>query len=271
MMCFKKKPERIFDPVHARVLSFTINDYPGGIPDLNGCDPDGKQVKDTVLSFWPDTDVRRYRENKATLENFRFATAQSIKSLSPGAVVCVLADSCFSGTITRHDPPILDNPGSGLVNPFPTRNRFYATPGVEIIKQVRPFATARGDLRWIVISGCGETQYSADAYINGSYHGAFSWYAFNLLRPGMTYRQWYIEIIKYLPGTNFEQAPTLEGPDYMLDRVIFEDQTLWIHNSSHGTQLPGISGDEPIDEAICLYNGNLRDNEYNAILSKIPF
>jgi len=158
------------------------------------------------------------------------------------------------------------NPGGD----YPTKNRFYQQPGVKMYPRLKTgtFA-ARGDIKWICISGCGETEYSADAYIDNAYHGAFTWYACKTLKPGITYRQWHKEICKYLPGTQFEQSPSIEGPDYLLDQMVCSTQTLFIHNSTHGTQLAGVGGDEPIDEAICLYDGNLRDDDYNLLLQNI--
>jgi|ERR1035437_1261652 hypothetical protein len=270
-MCWKKKPPVIPVPIPEPIpisrtlLSFTINDYPGSINDLRGCNNDGKQVKEVLLNYWPDFAVTRFIDSQATIGAFKSAVASGISNLKPGGVVLVLPDSCFSGTITRAmlELGILDKP-------HPTRNRFHRTEG-ENVHELRGFSiktfVSADNINWIVISGCGSTQYSADAYINDAYHGAFTWFACKTLKPGMTYRQWYKEIAKNLPSSEYEQAPTLEGPSRLLDKVIFEDQTLVLHNSTHGTEL---QGNGEIDQAICLYDGNLRDKEYYALLQKIP-
>ena len=277
-MCFKKKVTTVLPASKLTLLSFSINDYPGSINDLRGCNNDGKQVKEVFLNFWPDFTVQRFIDSQATLSNFKSMVAAGISNLKPGGVGLILPDSCFSGTVTR---PMLQ---IGLFDkPHPTRNRFHRTDNVysrvETNQQDRDFKdlppqpikiktfVGADDINWIVISGCGSTQFSADAYINNSYHGAFTYFAMKTLQPGMTYRQWYLEIIKYLPSSEFEQAPTLEGPARLLDKVIFEDQTLVIHNSTHGTEL---QGNGEIDQAICLYDGNLRDKEYYKLLQKIP-
>jgi hypothetical protein len=264
-MCFKEwfhKPPIEMLPVKRRVISATINDYPGSINDLNGCNNDGKQVKEVLLNYWNDFDVIRFIDSKTTISNFKTTVAKAISLLKPGSTVLVLPDSCFSGTVTRFA-------GLYFVGEHPTRNRFYQQPGVPVRPPKIKAFVSKGDIKWIVISGCGETQYSADAYINGDYHGAFTWYAMNTLKPDITYRQWHKEICKYLPGTEYEQAPTIEGPDILLDRIVFKDDTLVIHNSTHGTQLAGVGGDEPTDEAICFYDGNLRDDDYYDLLNKI--
>lgn len=265
-MCFKKKPPIIINPANRRLISATINDYPGSINDLNGCNNDGKQAKETLLNYWPDFDIIRLIDSEAKVNTFISKARAAIDSLNPGAIVTVLSDSCFSATNTRLFNPYVNS----LNESHPTRNRFYYQPGVKHIPKLKSGTFAgRGDIKWIAISGCGETEYSADAYINGDYHGAFSWYAFKTLRPGITYRQWFNEIRKYLPGTQFEQCPTIEGPDWMLDTMVFNTESLVLHNSTHGTQLAGNGGDEPIDEAICLHDGNLRDDDYNLLLMNI--
>jgi hypothetical protein len=251
----KKKITEPMTSVQRRLLSFSICDYPGSINDLRGCLNDARQAKSTLLGFWPDFDTRLFLDAEARVKTFKNNVSEAIASLSPGATVLIMADSCFSGTITRRFYE------RGVEEIHIPRNRFYATPGepTNIISQ----PLFRGDLRWISLSGCGETDVSADAFINDAYHGAFSWFAFRLLGPGMTYREWHTEIRKYLPNAEFEQVPSLEGADYLLDRVVCDDQTLIIHNSTHGTTIGG-------DQAIVFYDGNLRDKEYFGLLSKIP-
>jgi hypothetical protein len=262
-MCFKKQMTPIIPMEYAerRLISAAINDYPGSVNDLRGCLNDSRQAKDICLTHWPDFDVRRLLDQEATLAAFKSMVSGAIASLKPGATVCVISDSCFSATNTR----LIDARGVELGHL--NKNRFYATPGEPTRLISRPFFP-RSDIKWIAISACGETQTAADAYINDSYHGAFSWFAFRLLKSGITYRHWFTLIRQYLPSTEFDQMPTIEGPDYLLDSLVCSGNTLFIHNSTHGTTLTGIA-EEDIDEAICFWDRNLRDNEYFELLNKI--
>ena len=142
---------------------------------LRGCLNDSRQAKDTLLTHWPDFDIRRLLDTEATVSAFKSIVSAAIASLKPGATVCILSDSCFSATNTRliHERGISD----GHIQ----RNRFYATPGEPQRIVSRPFFL-RSDINWIAISACGETQSAADAFINDNYHGAFSWYAFRLIK-----------------------------------------------------------------------------------------
>ena len=119
------------------------------------------------------------------------------------------------------------------------------------------------------MSGCGEHETSMDAFIDGRFEGAFTHFALATLKKGMTYRQWHAEIIKYLPGTKYEQHPQIEGPDYLLDRKVFEDETLVIHNSSHGSYTYDTNGDEADGQDEGLYFDYLLiDDEIGNILKQ---
>lgn len=269
-MCFKKwfcKPDPIEPPiteVKRRLLSFAINNYSGTANDLNGCLNDQENIASKLLTLFPDFDVRKFKDSEVTVNCYKTEVAKAISVLSPGATVLILPDSCFSGTITR-------KPGMGLVEEkHPSKNRFF-DPGLPPRKKVGVKLFIKSNIRWIVISGCQEHQTSADAYINEKYNGAFTFYAALTLKAGITYKEWFTEIRKYLPNSSFDQSPTLEGPEELLNRKVFEDETLVVHNSSHGTYTYDKNGDEEDgqDEALYLYDGMLIDDAIGTILDKI--
>jgi len=265
-MCFKKwfRPPIVpINPVERRLLTFGKNKYGG--QNLQGCWNDSLNLSKELLLLYPDFDVRKFRDGEVTVNRYISEVENAISLLNPGATVLVMADSCFSGTITRF-------PGMGLIEKnHPTRNRFY-DQGLPQRKTVnKKIFRNSGDLRWIVMSGCGEHQTSADAYIGGQYVGAFTYFAIIALEKGMTYKQWYDRIREYLPSAYFSQSPTLEGPDELLNRKVFEDETLVIHNSSHGTYTYDIDGDENDGQDEALYFDKiLIDDKIGQILSKIP-
>ena len=275
-MCFKKfydwltdpDPEPIIDPIKLdhKILHFAINDYPGTANDLNGCINDGRDMIDRLNLLYPkEFEVKRFIDSGATRSCYKTEVAKAISMLPKDSTVLVFADSCFSGTITKY----LSS------NPHPSKNRFFPNPEVpRKVKRVnRKFAIGKDTpIKWLTFSMCQENQTSADAYINGEYHGAGTYYAMKTLRVGMTYRQWGVEIQKYLPSSNFDQAPYIEGPDYLLDRIVFDGPTLIIANSSHGTQVYDRNGDEKdgYDEALYLYDGTVTDDEINGLLQNIP-
>jgi len=132
-------------------------------------------------------------------------------TLTPRDVtVCLLIDSCFSGSITRN-------------NPCEQKARFVQTDDHIYKDRVESFGSVRSgeELLWVVISGCDEHQTSADALINNQWQGAFTHVAIKTLLRTYTYKQWFNAIRLYLPSSAFSQSPTLEGPVRLLDKLIF--------------------------------------------------
>jgi hypothetical protein len=259
-MCFKKKPPPvIISPVKRRVITFGKNLYEG--QNLNGCWNDSLNIGEKFPSLYPDFDVRKFRDYDVTAGRYLSELKGALQVSSPGSTVLVMADSCFSETITR----------KGLAQmslKHPTNNRFYDLclhPRKDSRKLFSDHVTTH-----IVMSGCMEHETSADAFINGKYVGAFTFFALHVLRLGMTYKQWYEAIRTYLPSQDFTQTPTLEGPDFLINRKVFEDETLVIHNSSHGSYYYDRNGDEEDGQDEGLYFDRLLlDDEIGEVLKMI--
>jgi len=137
-MCFKKwfsKPDPIIiDPVlgiKRTLISFAVNDYPGTANDLRGCINDQNNLVSKVLSICPDFKILKFKDSDATVHNYKTEVAKAISSLSPGAVVIVLADSCYSGTITRFLEIAL------CKSKHETKNRFFLHPDLPVHSKVK--------------------------------------------------------------------------------------------------------------------------------------
>ena len=76
-------------------------------------------------------------------------------------------------------------------------------------------------MSWVVLSGCAENETSCDALINGVYNGAFTYFAMHTLLPDMTYKTWHQKIREFLPSRDFDQSPTIEGPDALVNKKVF--------------------------------------------------
>jgi hypothetical protein len=259
-MCWKPKPSPI-KPAKRRLLTFGKNKYGG--QDLSGCWNDSLNLSQKCTGMFSDFDIRKLRDYDVTCDRYLTDGTNAIKQLSPGATVLVLADSCFSGTITRMM-------GMALIDiKHPTKNRFH-DPGLPP-RKVKNKLFKYPELNHIVISGCSEHETSSDAYINGQYAGAFTFFAVLALEIGMTYKQWFEEIRNYLPSKDFSQTPTLEGPEYLINRKVFEDETLIIHNSSHGSYTYDVHGDEDDGQDEGLYFDKLLiDDKIGEMLLSIP-
>lgn len=105
------------------------------------------------------------------------------KKLPKGVLLEVFLDCCHSGTGLKDIS--LGRPAElGPENPILNR---YLPPPIDIesrhegeeddIKALRGFrSTKRSTVHHILWAGCKDNQTSADAYINGSYNGAFTYY-----------------------------------------------------------------------------------------------
>ena len=72
----------------------------------------------------------------------------------------------------------------------------------------------KAELPEVLITGCRDTQTSADAFINGRYNGALTFALVEAMRKSqgrLTYRQLHDRAAAVLKTRKFEQVPQLEG------------------------------------------------------------
>jgi hypothetical protein len=70
------------------------------------------------------------------------------------------------------------------------------------------------DIPEVLITGCRDTQTSADAFIGGSYNGALTYHLVKVLRQAkgkVTYRRLHKDVIALLKQGRYDQVPQLEG------------------------------------------------------------
>ena len=80
------------------------------------------------------------------------------------------------------------------------------------------------DMKAVLLAGCKHNQYSFDATIEGTPHGAFTFHAIKAIREAsysITYRDLRETVVTALSDSNFDQEPQAEGSDANLDRQIF--------------------------------------------------
>lgn len=140
---------------------------------------------------------------------------QELFALIPqGAKVIAKFDSCFSGDMLRELK-------MGLIDTVPIKNRFYQMEGVPVMHNVvGSFAKSVTD-RCVILSGCGEEQTSADAYIAGRYNGAFTYFDNLSFDIKSTYQEEINILHKYLPNGSYNQNPTIDGDKNLFNQLIF--------------------------------------------------
>ncbi len=121
-------------------------------------------------------------------------------------------DACFSGDFADLKSTIYRKP------------RFIQLFDIPKTAKKRLFAKGAKTAypKLLYFSGCGEEEYSYDAYINGQFNGAFSYYfwkAFDQLKVHInSYKDWYDLLHKSLPSSQYPQSPaleTIEGNEYI--------------------------------------------------------
>jgi hypothetical protein len=240
-----------------------INNYPGTLNDLQGCVNDANDWAGLLTEFGFDVEVmldnQGTRENiKSTLRNLVVALGSGdygvftysghgtynrdtsgdepdsydealyvydgillddelreiLNDLQPQASLTFISDSCFSGTVTR----VLED------TTHYAKPRFMPVLGYDPLIPVKQRFLAEAEMLELLLSGCSDSEYSYDAYINGRYNGAMSRYAIDTIRAnsGATFNEFYAALRKLLPSQDYPQTPQLEGSDANKSRVLFE-------------------------------------------------
>jgi metacaspase-1 len=159
---------------------------------------------------------------------------ETFGALRGGVHFTVIMDCCHSGTITRAiEPPDV-----------PVKQRFLPSPwdiaaeesGRRLRKKVSSELrgskrTARrskdivdADIPEVLITGCRDTQTSADAFINGRFNGALTFGLVEAIRASkglITYRQLHERASAAIKNRKFDQVPQLEGRKALFDAPVF--------------------------------------------------
>lgn len=154
---------------------------------------------------------------------------RTLASLTPGASLSIISDSCHSGGVTR---AMLRNAANRAVrdedpNPpvprfLPPENDVMALRAMILPVRRRVFYPET-TMNHVLLTGCNALEYSFDAYIGGRFNGAMTFFTTHLLRgePQQTWAELHKALREILPSTAYPQSPQLEGPPSLKDRPVF--------------------------------------------------
>jgi metacaspase-1 len=154
--------------------------------------------------------------------------------LRDGVSFTAIMDCCHSGTNTREflppDAPVkqryLPSPWglvaaeSGRSLPRKVLSELRTSPPAA--RKAKDIVNA--DLPELLITGCRDTQTSADAFINGRYNGALTYGLVNAIRTAkgkLTYQDLHDRIVAVLKQKKFDQVPQLEGRKTRFGQPLF--------------------------------------------------
>jgi hypothetical protein len=155
-------------------------------------------------------------------------------SLPAGVSFTTIMDCCHSGTNTRAiQPPDVKVKQRYLPSPW---GLAASESGRSMPRKVtsglrRSSRSTRGgrdivnaELPEVLITGCRDTQTSADAFINGRFNGALTFALVEAIRKSkgrLTYRELHDRASAVLKAKKFEQVPQLEGRTSRFDAPLF--------------------------------------------------
>ncbi|HWS88937.1 MAG TPA: caspase family protein [Pyrinomonadaceae bacterium] len=194
------------------VLVFQNSSHGSYVAEVGGDEP----TYDEILCPY-DIDANEIRDDELR---------EIFAGVRSGVRLSVILDNCFSGTATR----ALIGEGMGMRTPDDRRRRFLspALRGRRILENpwaARPKSEGKypeSKMNEVLLTGCTDREYSYDAYFNGVYHGAMTYYALQAIRQSnykLTYAQLHSRLLNLI--TDYPQHPQLEGKKDNKRRQIF--------------------------------------------------
>lgn len=205
------------------VLLLHYSGHGANVPDADGDEADRR---DEILCPH-DLDWK-----KPLLDDWLRATFDKLRA---GVSLTVIMDCCHSGSNTRAlFPPDAKQVPRYLPNPW---DIMAAESGRKLrgkvqgsLRRASRAARKRGDVVTVdipelLITGCRDTQTSADAYLGGTYNGALTYALTKVLREAkgrIGHRELHARMLAWLKREDFDQVPQLEGRKARLDAAFLE-------------------------------------------------
>jgi metacaspase-1 len=255
---FKKKPDPVIGNNIA--LLYGINNWPGSDNDLNGCLNDGQNVAKFLALNYSEYSINRFRDSDVTRAFFRNMTKNTFVAAKPGDKILLHysghgtygldpyhteADG-YSEALYLYDGPFWDREFADLIALLPLgvhltialdscfakgattrlfkskylKSKFMPIQSLRSDVPRRKSMMKSEDLNYVLYSGCQERQTSADAFIDGSYVGAFTYFWLKGWKREFNNDQWGNETIYRIHNAGFEQVPAVMASQTLMNQRV---------------------------------------------------
>lgn len=265
---FNKKEDVQPEITDNTIYHFAAGDYPSYENDLKGPSYDQKRMVAAISSHWDNYTYRKYLDSTTRIKTFFADLEAAVARIQPGGVLVFISDYCFPGTST-------DNT-SGVRSRIINQNikvlaeRYIQGPDVPDMKTRSTALRNIGAGNYIAMSACPADKTALDVEINGKPGGLYHFALTQTMERGITWKQWTEKAADYIKKLGFDRFPIIEGPDRLINRLIFEDPTQCFILSMHGSWSLDINGDEADgkDEGPYFPDGFICDDKINEIIAK---
>ena len=196
------------------ILVFHYSGHGSQVPDINNNEDDGF---DEIICPYDMDWNNPFTDDKIN----------EIIKINKEVNLTMIMDCCHSGSVNR-----------GIFNPgvTPIDSKFLPPPTALIpndteLKQLkkRTFHSQKDNYS-ILLSGCRDNQSSMDAWIDGDYHGAFTFYLNECLRTNnwkLRMGELHEQLVKTLSFHNYDQRPVLSGPKGIESSIFLDPYSLY--------------------------------------------
>jgi hypothetical protein len=195
-------------------LVFTNSSHGTYVADADG-DESGEEFYDEALCPYDCA------ENLIVDDELRELFAQ----LPKGVKLTVISDSCHSASVTRAPSETLtDELRPRYLEPEAIGRKGIRYDKKKIAKPKKDGKYPQADMKELLLSGCRSTEYSYDAKIDGTFHGAMTYYALKIIKDydyDITWSKLH-ELLEPQLLPKYPQHPSLEGSDGSKSQRIFE-------------------------------------------------
>ena len=211
------------DAAPGDVLVFHYSGHGSQVPDRHGDEADG--LDEIICPYDLDWDSPFTDDDLHAI----------VQGLPASVNLTVILDSCHSGTGLRELPAEGEAPRSRWLNPPERLHRLLRED-----MAMRRFGARAAECGAILIAGCRSDQSSADADIDGEYHGALTYFlcrAIEELAYAASYRAVVARTRRLLQTNGYEQVPQLEGPAALLQGEILAPRFEAVEARARGGQI----------------------------------